>query len=329
MRLRAPAAVIGLNTSNSLRSKLRGLRLYLLLAGLALPSWAGRRVQPPPPQELLRRALSSELSYSARGRVQAFPRSGKARSQAVSVLAAPGGKKRRELASSAKKPASLLQISDGRRQALLFVKRDKLWTGPAAGADELGAIRASFELSVSTGGRVARRSTWRLDFRAKAGGALRRSWWVDRKTGVPLRREAYRPDGTLARRERWSRFEPGSVPADAFALPASSAALAWAEWGEPSWRPDGFVPVERREAGGSRIWGYGDGYASFTVVSAPAGAAPPLPGRAARKAGPGRMAETDDGLALAWRCGARSCLIVGDLLEDELLLVAGSMREAR
>lgn len=307
------------------------LAALLLCAG---PAAAARRAAVPSADELLGRALEPVASYNARGRVQAFPRGGKARMQALTVTAATGRRLRRVLSSSAKKPASLVLVSDGRTQSLLYVKRGLLWSGPESSDPraDAAALKASYNLTASTGSRVANRSTWRLDFRAKAGGALRRSWWVDRRTGVILRQERFRPDGTLARRERFSRFEEAEPGEGAFERPSGSA-QPWVEPGGPSWRPAGFLPVERREAGASRVLGYGDGSASFTLLSAPPGAEPPLTGRNRRtlrlRSGEARLADTDDGVAMAWRCGGRACLVVGDLLEDELIRVADSLEAAK
>lgn len=288
------------------------LALWLSCTSVAT---AARRSEVPPPTDLFAIALSPTASYAARGRVQAFPRTGKSRTQSVTVTAAPGGKLRRELSSNAKKPASIVYVSDGRTQSLTWVKRGKRWAGPVdAPADQ----STPYDLSSSSGARVAGRSTWRLDFHAKAGGVLRRSWWLDRKTGVVLRRESFRPDGTLARRERFSTFELKAPAADAFTVPAAPPAQPWAGPGVPTWRPAGFLPVEDRRSETGRLLGYGDGYAAFTIESGPVGAASGKP----------TMTVTGDGAAIVWRCGERSCRLSGDLLEDEAMRVMHSLEGA-
>lgn len=289
----------------------------LLLAG---PAGAARRAEVPPPGDLLSLALHPAAAYHARGRVQFFPEKGKAKTQYLTVSAAPGGRSHKEISAGAKKPPVLVLGSDGRTRRLLHVRPGTLWSGPdvddAAGYGRL--LRELYELSSSTGGVVARRSTWRLDFREKRGGALRRSWWLDRKTGAVLRREQYRAGGALWRRERLSRFEEGEAGGAAFAAP-SGPARPWTEPGGLGWRPEGFVPVEYRRDGTSRVYGYGDGLASLTLT------------RAKNLAGAKRLdglVARPEGLRLGWLCGADHCLLEGDVLEDELRRAAASV-EAR
>jgi hypothetical protein len=294
-------------------------RSSLLLALLlAAPAGAARRAEVPPASDLLALALHPTASYRAQGRVQFFPPGRKAKSQALSVSAS-GERFYKEFSSSAKKPAALALGSDGRTRSLLHVRSGALWTGPAMGdAAASGKLLAElYELSSSSGGVVARRSTWRLDFREKKGGALRRSWWLDRKSGALLRREQYRADGSLSRRERFSRFQEGD-PGRSFAAP-SGKAQPWTQPGGLGWRPDGFLPLEQRRGDGVRVYVYGDGQASLTLT------------RSAMTAGARRvmgLVTQPEGLGWGWLCGEEHCYVEGDLLEDELRRAAASV-EAR
>lgn len=292
--------------------------LALLL--LAAPGGAARRAEVPPPGDLLSLALHPTASYRARGRVQYFPEKGKAKSQALTASAAPGGRHHKEYAPSAKKPAALILDSDGRTRRLLHVRPGTLWSGAAMDDAAVSAklLRELYELSSSTGGVVAKRSTWRLDFREKKGGALRRSWWLDRKTGAVLRREQYRADGSLRRRERFSRFEEGDAGESPFVAP-SGPARPWTEPGGLRWRPEGFVPLEYRRVEQGHVYGYGDGLASLTLT------------RVKNLAGAKRLygvIARQGGLAMGWACGEDHCFLEGDVLEDELRLAAASV-EAR
>lgn len=287
--------------------------LALLL--LAAPAGAARRAEVPPAGDLLSLALHPTASYRARGRVRYFPEKGKPKSQAF-TMSAEGVRYRKEFSSSAKKPAALILGSDGGTRRLLRVRPGTLWSGPVRddAATHARILRELYELSSSTGGVVARRSTWRLDFREKKGGALRRSWWLDRRSGAVLRREQYRRDGSLWRRERVSRFEEGvaGVPE----LPAGSA-RPWTEPGGVGWRPEGFVPLEYRRDGTRRVYGYGNGQDSLTLTrSSSRAAASRLRGVVSRPAG---------GWAMGWSCGLDHCLLEGDVLEDELRLAAASV----
>jgi hypothetical protein len=287
--------------------------LALLL--LAAPASAARRAEVPPASDLLALALHPTASYRAQGRVQLFPPQGKAKSQSLRVSAA-GARSHKEFASSAKKPAALVLASDEKRQSLLHVRSGALWAGPAYDdADAHGKLlRELYELSSSSGGVVAKRSTWRLDFREKKSGALRRSWWLDRRSGAVLRREQYRADGSLSRRERFSRFQEGD-PGTAFAAPAGSA-RPWAETGGLRWRPEGFVPLEQRRGTGTRSYAYGDGQSSLTLT------------RSVMAAGTRRvmgLIAKPEGLGWGWMCGEEHCYVEGDVLEDELRRAAASV----
>lgn len=310
--------------------------LTVLLA-LGVPAAAARKAALPTAQAALASALSPSIAYTARGRVQSFPKTGKPRAQAWTVTEAPGGRTRQEWASSAKKPASLLYADDGKTQGLAYPRRGLSWSGASAHdpAADAAALQDVYDLAVATGPRVAGRSTWRLEFRDKARGQLRRTWFVDRKTGVALRRESHRADGTLARRERFSRFEAAARADEPFSLSASTAALPWSEPGAPSWRPRGYLPLERSAAGGVLLRGYGNGTESFTFMRG--GALPAAKAVMSSRehlavrigAAAGRVAILGDGVALAWPCGAEACLLVGDLLEDELLRAARSVGASR
>lgn len=299
------------------------LSSVLALSLLAGPALAARRAEVPPPGDLLSLALHPTASYRAKGRVQFFAAAtGKAKTQAFSMSAAPGGRYHKEFAPSAKKPAALILASDGKRWSLLHVRPGTLWTGPVLDDEAAQAklLRELYELSSSTSGVVARRSTWRLDFREKKSGALRRSWWLDRKTGAVLRREQYRADGSLWRRERCSRFEEDGAGVPALPAPPGPA-RPWTEPGGLRRRPEGFVPLEYRREGTQRVYGYGDGLASLTLTrSSSRAAAPRLAGVVARPAG---------GLAMGWSCGLDHCLLEGEVLEDELRLAAASVEASR
>ena len=122
-------------------------------------------------------------------------------------------------------------IQAGRRKKPGLVE---LRSGDEPAAQGLARLRASYELSVSTGGVVAKRKTWKVDLRLKSNGVLRRVLWVDRDSGLLLKRETYRDDGTLARRERLVKLQ----------LPATvNAALFSGVSPKKPWMPDGFVLV--------------------------------------------------------------------------------------
>jgi len=213
--------------------------LAVLLALAALPLQAKPRAPRPGAEELVLKALAGPAtSYTAVERVQVFLPGRKPKALKVNVAALPG-KVRREVLPPKKKAAPLVQARE----------REKAGTG-------LARLRALYEISVSTGGVVAKRKTWKVELRLKSG-ILRRALWVDRDSGLLMKRETYRDDGSLARRERIVKLElPAAVEAAGFEIESASG----------PWSPDGYVLAA--EGGGTRR--YSNGLESY-VVAATAG----------------------------------------------------------
>jgi len=194
----------------------------------ALPLQAKPRSARPGADALLSKALAGPATgYFAVQRVQVFIPGKKPKALKVNVTAQPWGQVRREVLPPKKKMSPLIEVRDPEK--------------PEAG---LARLRALYEISVSTGGVVAKRKTWKLELRLKSG-VLRRALWVDRDSGLLMKRETYRDDGTLRRRERIVKLElPAPVQASFKIAPVSGP-----------WAPDGFVFVGER--GGSKLWSNG------------------------------------------------------------------------
>lgn len=201
-------------------------KLAALLVLAALPLQAKPRAARPGAEELLLKALSGPATgYAAVERVQVFLPGKKPKALKV-LVSGQGGVIRREVLPPNKKAAPLVQVR-GREDA-------------EAG---LARLRGLYAVTVSTGGVVAKRKTWKLELRLKSG-VLRRALWVDRDSGLLMKRETYRDDGSLRRRERIVKL---SLPAPAEPLKAAVETGPWA--------PDGFVYAG--ESGGSRRWSNG------------------------------------------------------------------------
>ena len=215
------------------------VKLTALAFLAAVPLQAKPRAARPGADELILRALAGPAAgYAAVERVQVFVPGKKPKALKASVTALPGGRMRREVFPAKRKGAPLIQVRDGRDQET-----------PSTG---LARLRSFYDLTVSTGGRVAKRKTWRVDLRLR-DGKLRRSLWVDRDSGLLLKRETYRFDGSLARRERIVKLAlPAEV--DPAAFQRTSAPLPWA--------PDGFVFIGER--GGVRS--YSNGAESYAIA---------------------------------------------------------------
>lgn len=189
----------------------------------ALPLQAKPRAPRPGADELLLKMLSGPAtSYAAVERVQVFLPGKKPKALKVNLSGVPGGRVRLEILPLKKKGASLVQVRSAEK--------------PEAG---LARLRSIYEVTASTGGVVAKRKTWKLELRLKSG-VLRRALWVDRDSGLLLKRETYRDDGTLRRRERIVKLLL-PAPVDPASIPVAAAGI---------WTPEGYVYAG--ESGGVR-----------------------------------------------------------------------------
>jgi hypothetical protein len=320
-------------------------RAEFILAGLllAVPAAAER----PAAGVLLVAALSAPATgYIAQGRIQSFAPGRKPKALGMTVYFLPDGRLRREVRAHPRLPPEQVYVDDGSETKLYWPKLGTLWKermtheSPAERAARLSSLYA---ITVSTGGRVAKRATWRLDFRAP-DGSLRRALWVDRASGLLLKCEEYRLDGALLRRERLTALSAGSPDPALFRLevpPDTPVAPLTAPRGPaspgavfPRWIPDGFLPLESRteEGGRTLVVGYGDGVENFILRQTP-GAEPnggEKSGRSVRLKDGSRAALSagKDGPLLEFRSRGRAFSITGEITEDEMLRVADSLAAA-
>lgn len=190
-------------------------KIAVVLALAAVPLQAKPRVARPGADELLLKMLAGPATnYAGVERVQVFFEGKKPKAMKIMVFGSPT-KIRREVIPPSKKAAPLIQV--------------RMRENPGI---ELARLKNAYEISVTTAANtVAKRKTWKLELRLKSG-LLRRSLWVDRDSGLLMKRETYRDDGSLARRERFTKLElPAVVDKEKF---------TWSIRREP-WTPDGFV----------------------------------------------------------------------------------------
>lgn len=339
-----------------------GLWAVLLLPA---PSAAGRRLTRPEPGALLDAALAAPATgYAVRVRVQYFPAPDAPKGQTREVRADADGRMRVESFAKRKTPG-MIRVFDGAEETVYAPALKRAWRGPAAsGGFDAGARRrhrerlgALYELSVSTGGRVAKRPTWRLELRSKADGRVRRALWLDREAFMVLKREDYRPDGSLRLRERVLRWSAASPGAESFRLdlPAGVKATSRREpyldcAGAarvrpcsapglptllPGWLPEGYMLFDI--SGSSRpslVTAFMDGQSSASlVIVKPGDEGLSQAGRkryaaVALKSGTGTLSWGEGSVCLAWRGRDRDAMFCGDLAEDELARVADSLEAA-
>lgn len=297
----------------------------LLLAGPAAARPRASRELPDAGTLILKALAGPATGYTGLERVQIFRPGAKPKGVTVEVSARPGGLMRRETKMGRRKTAGLVCVRDGHTTSVSWPAQKRLWSGPEyietpeAG---LARLRALYELSVSTGGRVAKQSTWRVNL-SVPGGRLRRSLWVARDSGLLLKRETYRSDGTLMRRERFTKLTiPADPDASLFHLEPDAGVRPVAAFvpGFARWVPDGFMLVEQSA---TRVR-YSDGAANVVIE-----VQSQLSGkdRRAVKIGTREMSISEDGLFV--RVGDRGTLLSGDLSEDELARMALSLEDGR
>lgn len=212
--------------------------LAVLLVLTALPLQAKPRVARPGADALILKALAGPATgYAAVQRVQVFLPGKKPKALKVDVIALPGGRQRLEVLGKTNAPA------------MVQVRAAEQFEAPEKG---LARLRSIYDLSVSTGGVVVKRKTWKIELRLKSG-LLRRALWVDRDSGLLMKRETYRDDGTLRRRERLVKLTiPATVDPSSFGRPTI----------EPNhWTPDGFTCIKNTE----NVDVYSNGLETYTI----------------------------------------------------------------
>lgn len=342
---------------------------FFALMFAALPAAAARKSVPLDAGRLLVGALSvPTTTYAMKVRLQVFPRAGspapgKPRAQYRLILFAPPSSTRVEIARKPKGPFVMLETEKDGSRALVWPREDRAWLFPISGIDprvEAARLAELYDVSASTAGRVAKRTTVRLDLRSKQDGRLRRSYWLDRKSGIVLRREDYRPDGEIQRRERALRLTFGEeVPAGAFVPVFSAGKLGGpgrpgglddpyesSERGlpppppegfvlrRPRWIPSGYMPFAAFGGSGvlKAVLSFNDGVKPFQVAQGEPGSLGPSPGKSYGKAklsvATAILSQTEDGLVVSWSEGGRDYLVSGDIPEADLLRIADSLGEA-
>ena len=332
-------------------TKLEILCALSLLAGPA----AAARLPRPEPAALLDAALAEPATaYTARVRVQFFDERGKSQAQTREVVWAGPGRERVDSYAKRKTP-SMTRVRDGGEETVVMPALKRAWRGPRAEPDPGVARRhrdrlhALYDLSVSTGGQVAKRPTWRLELRSKADGKVRRVLWVDRATSFPLKREDYRLDGTLRLRERTLRWQPGAaeirpveVPpgvevlghGEAFlgCTPSKECAAPGVAFLRPTWLPEGCVLFRMSVGPGTSLsTSYTDGLSMFSYITLPPGtiAASYRPYvTVSLKDGKAELYTEQGSISLGVR-GRDLVMQAGILAEDEQARVVDSLEPAR
>lgn len=339
-------------------------RAALLAAALlcAVPSFAARRkAAPPDAAELLRRSLApTAASYEGLMTVEVFE-NGRGTTKQVAVRWQKPGLWRREVLDADGKPAQTA-VSDGKREWIHDAARARVWEGEPADPDvkrlspddEFDLLTENYEVTAGTAAlTVAGRSCWPVELRARAEGRLQRRLCVDKRTGLALSTQDFRPQGELASSARFERltfprrqakalfkFTPPEGAKVVKRLDADYKALEDAKSSSgmdpktPGWLPPGYVfeSLDVLPRGGSRIihYRYSDGVNVLSLFQCPPKLKLDFGAKTAQTlrldGAEGTLAWTQEGRALGWEKSRARFLLVGPLSAEQMRRVADSVR---
>ena len=277
----------------------------------------------------------------------------------LAVRFGPPNLYRRELLGPSGETAQLV-VEDGRSEWIYDPVRRKVWQGEPAdplfkrfGPDEeIERLVENYDVSVSTGGEVAGRPTWLLTLRARSDGALARRLWVDRSSRLVLRRESFRPDGTVGGSETFTRLGWGAASDPGlfrFSPPAGSTVVRRTEPDYlaldeaktagvaprlPAWLPSGYVfeSLDVMAKGRRNIvhYRFSDGIEVLSLFQCPPRMRFDLGFRPRQgvklKVGRGFRTRTAEGNVLSWNSGGSRFILVGSASDDTLRRIAESVR---
>jgi outer membrane lipoprotein-sorting protein len=334
-------------------------RLLAAVLLLAAPAWARRASGPPEGAELLRRSLApAAASYEGVMRVEVY--SGRLSSaKRLSVRFQKPGLYRREVLDASGQPAQVV-VSDGAREWVYDRDRNRVWEGEAPDPevkrlgpdDEFDLLTDNYDARSASTSPVAGRSAWLLELRGRADGHVQRRLWVDRKTGLVLASEDFRPGGELAssaRFETLSFSRRQSKKLFKFSPPAGATVVkrldpAFMSLGEaksasgleprtPGWLPSGYVfeSLDVLPRGGLKIihYRFSDGINVLSLFQCPPKVRLDFGAKTASSvrvgSEDGTLAWTQEGQALGWEQGKSRFLLVGPLSADALVRIAASV----
>jgi outer membrane lipoprotein-sorting protein len=276
----------------------------------------------------------------------------------IEVWAGEDGQVRREV--SGPKGLETLVVSDGSVEWLYVPALKRSWKRPAAdpfakrfGPDEeLDRVAENYAVKTEEAGKdEASRPAWRVELSARGGGAVLRRLWLDKKSGVVLRSETLRPDGSLASQMIVQKLAFGGKEDFTFAPPAGTAVIEGAEQDYleldeaeetagfaprlPSSLPKGYVlesvDVIRRGKNNVVHSRFTDGLNVLSLFQAPPKTRLGLRGRA-RKPIKVKGAQralttwTDDGNVVGWTSRGERFILVGALPVETLRTTAESVQ---
>ena len=205
----------------------------LAAAALAAALFAGpaRAAEVPAPEALLEAALTAP-AVSYQGRVTVTQWYGKqTRAEELRVYFLPPDNFRREFLSP-DGAVTRVSVSDGDVESVRLVRAGKTVVGDAVRSYEKvmspqverEALLSNYEITSSTGEKVAGRDTWRLTLKPRLDGKPWQTMWLDRETKAVLRSRRFLPKRPFASKAEFASFEPrAKLDPALFEVEASSA----------------------------------------------------------------------------------------------------------
>jgi outer membrane lipoprotein-sorting protein len=284
---------------------------------------------------------------------------GKPATWRLAVRYSPPGLYRREILGPAGETLQLI-VEDGRTEWIYDPARRKVWQGEPSDPlfkrfgpeEELDRLSDNYDVAIATGEPVAGRPTWLLSLRSSSDGTLARRLWVDRKSSLLLRSEAFRPDGSPAGSMAMTRLQLGSPQDQAlfrFSPPPGSAVVKRAEPDYlaldeakaagveprlPAWLPSGYVfeSLDIMAKGRHNVvhYRFSDGIEVISLFQCPPRVRLNLGARLSHRVklsvGRGYRTRTAEGSVLSWNSGGWRFVLVGSVSDETLKRMAESLR---
>lgn len=331
------------------------LMLNLLLVSGAV--WAtGVRAGSPAVEQALERALAADATQTYRGTMLLFTwATGTGEATVVTVNHRAPGQSRLEYLNPRREPY-LVVVDDGvhhweyhpgGRTASVEASPEI----PEVGSGSLDLLRHNYNLQDGGQGDLAGRATDIVELVARGCRLPNQRLWIDRQTGVVLRTEQYRADGSLSSLSVFTSFEPvKSLPDDLFRLRVPEGVRVRSDFGPaaplrdlsatsgiavrlPAGLPTGFVyagaTISQEDEGRIVHLRFTDGLGVISLFEREArpfaryrlsGSKP-----VELKAGRGWLSEECGSYVLNWTSGGINFTLIGELPAETLTRLANSV----
>lgn len=207
-----------------MRRRLALLTLALVLISGALGAVSARAAEPGV-EQVLQRALAADATQTYRGTMLLFTwATGAGEATVVTVSHRAPGQSRLEYLNSRREPF-LVVVDDGVHHWEFYPGGRKATVEASAGepgfgnGQSLDLLRHNYNLQDGGRGELAGRAVNIVELVARGCRLPSQRLWIDQKTGVVLRTEQYRSDGSLVSLSVYTSFEPvKSLPDELFRI---------------------------------------------------------------------------------------------------------------